>query len=71
MKAVLEFTLPEEREEHETALNGPKYRAVLSDLSQFLRSKLKYETLTQEQAAAYEDVRRELSHLLDEEGLYL
>lgn len=32
MKAKLEFDLPEEREEHEDALNGTKYKLQLEDI---------------------------------------
>lgn len=32
MKAKLEFDLPEEREEHEDALNGSKYKYQLDDI---------------------------------------
>lgn len=32
MKAKLEFDLPEEREEHEDALKGTKYRSQLDDI---------------------------------------
>lgn len=32
MKAILEFTLPEEREEYEDAVNGSKYRYQLNEV---------------------------------------
>lgn len=32
MKAILEFNLPEEREEHEDALNGVKYKCQLDEI---------------------------------------
>lgn len=46
MKALLKFSLPEEQDEFETANNGWKYRSILCDIDNFLRSKLKYEELS-------------------------
>lgn len=39
------------------ALNGKKYWAVLWDLDQLCRSKIKYEELTHEEHQAYQSVR--------------
>lgn len=36
MKAILKFDLPEENAEHQMALDGWKYRAVLSELERWL-----------------------------------
>lgn len=43
MKAILEFNLPEETEEHESALNGGKYKAEIENFSSKLRTIVKYE----------------------------
>lgn len=40
--ATLTFQLPEEREEHATALAGPAYRAALCGLDERLRQMIKY-----------------------------
>lgn len=32
MKAILEFSLPEEQEEHDDALNGTKYKCQLGEV---------------------------------------
>ena len=45
MKAILEFNLPEEQEEHRTALNGGKYYSVIWELGAYLRSLYKYENV--------------------------
>lgn len=37
MKATLEFNLPEDMIDHQDALNGCKYRAILGDLLRFAR----------------------------------
>jgi hypothetical protein len=42
MKAILEFTLPEEASEHRVAVNAGDVLSTLSDLDTDLRSHLKY-----------------------------
>ena len=42
MKATLEFTLPEENQEHRTALNGMNYRCALSKIREQIRQRLKH-----------------------------
>ena len=42
MKATLEFNLPEEEEEHQTAFNGAHWRSISIDMDQYLRNKIKY-----------------------------
>lgn len=43
MKAKLIFQLPEEQDEYNDAINGTKYRVILDELRNFLRTKRKYE----------------------------
>jgi len=69
MKAILEFTLPEENEEFKTAQNGANYSIALWDLDQYLRSKLKYEELSEEQHQAYQDIRGKLYELMQERDI--
>jgi len=57
MKATLEFNLPEENEEHFDALNGSKWRALLQDLDNELRLKMKHGELSEEAYKAYEYIR--------------
>jgi len=71
MKAMLRFTLPEESEEHQLALDGWKWRIVAEEMDNFLRNKLKYEALTEEDDALYQSVRDELQSLIDNQGLAL
>jgi hypothetical protein len=42
MKVTLEFDGSEEQEEYRTALDGWKYRAILNDIREMIRSKEKY-----------------------------
>lgn len=59
MKAVLEFTLPEEKEEFELASKAGLYCSALWDIGQFLRSKEKYgsDALTKEQLELLQEIR--------------
>ena len=41
-KAILEFTLPEETDEHNNAINGWAYKSILFDYDQFLRGLAKH-----------------------------
>ena len=66
MKAILEFTLPEERDEHQEALAGTKYLGILQDLDNELRSTIKYE-----RKVTLQDVRDKLHALMFERGLSL
>lgn len=42
MKAILEFDLPEEAAEHQAALDGYKWKAVVDDMRQYLHTQEKY-----------------------------
>jgi hypothetical protein len=42
MKAIIEFNLPEETQEHKDALNGWKYKSIIKDIFTELRKKRKY-----------------------------
>jgi hypothetical protein len=41
-KATITYTLPEERDQFETACNGHKFKRVISTLLDELRSEIKY-----------------------------
>lgn len=71
MKAVLEFNLPEESTEFEMASNSIKVYCVLSSFDEFLRSKLKYEELTDLEYEVYENCRKELRDMLIENSISL
>ena len=69
MKAILIFNLPKESHEFDNATQGGKMRSVLWDFDQWLRSKTKYEDLTDEQYQVYQGCRDHLRTLLYEENL--
>jgi hypothetical protein len=71
MTATLQFSLPEEQQEFDYAVKGSDWHIVVEDMSNWLRSKLKYEELTPEQDAAYEEARKHLFAILEERGLHL
>ena len=60
MRATLEFDLPDEREELESALFDYKAGMVVWEMAQWLRGKVKYEDLSDEEDRLYEGVRDEL-----------
>jgi len=69
MKAVLEFTLPDEETEFMEAVNGGMFKHVLWQLDQKLRGKLKYETLTECESKCYDTIRKDLHSLLNANNL--
>lgn len=71
MKATLEFALPEETEEFETASNGWRYKSILCELDNHLRSKVKYEDLDDRDYALYEKIREQLWELIRNENVNL
>ena len=69
-KATITFTLPDEQVEFHDAVHAGDYKAVLWDLNQKLRGKLKYDTtLDDSSAAAYQDARDMLHELLNDYGV--
>ena len=68
MKIVLEFDTIEEAQ---LAINGSKYAAAIFEYDQYLRSKLKYETLPEDMYIAYQDSREKLRENLSEYNLLI
>lgn len=66
-KATLEFTLPEEANEHQLAVNGGKWSAVVRDFDLYLRNISKYD-LTK---PSLDEVRAQLHEFLDDYNLSL
>jgi hypothetical protein len=68
MKVILEFNLPEDFTEHQDAIHGSGWRAVVVGFSELLRKELKYKEKSEEVYAALESLQRELlEHISDEE----
>jgi hypothetical protein len=68
MKIVLEFDTIEEAQ---LAINGSKYAAAIFEYDQYLRGKLKYETLPEDMYIAYQDSREKLRANLSEYNLLI
>jgi len=68
MRAILEFSLPEESTDHQLALDGRKWYLLVSDLSRFLRDKAKY---GDSDVIKIDEVRQKLAELLNEDNLNL
>lgn len=73
MKAILEFNLPDDRQDFELASNAMKFWSVLYELDQELRTKTKYapDDLPQDKYDAYQEVRELLHDLMREENIGL
>lgn len=65
---TLQFTLPEEEESLNDALNGAKYKTVLQGIDRKLRDRLKYEWKDEIQT---QEVRNLIFAELGEQGLKL
>lgn len=71
-KIILEFDSFEEREEMESALNGAKWKMLVWNLDQYLRSELKYnDAITGQIYEELEKVRNKLHELKTDSGLTL
>lgn len=63
MKVILEFDGSEEQEEYQNALNGWKYKSILNDIRQMIRSKQKH---TEEETISLDELRQYLFDKLSE-----
>jgi hypothetical protein len=66
MKAILEFNLPEDREEYVVASRGMEWALLVLHIDQFIRNKIKYE---QDREDILQLVRNELTFQMEEKGL--
>ena len=66
MKAILEFNLPEDKEEFDVAAKAMDWALVAWDIDDFIRNKLKYE---QDRDGVLQLVRDRLHFNMEEKGL--
>jgi len=66
MKAILEFNLPEDKEEFDAASKGMDWALLVLHIDQFIRNKIKYE---QDRDDTLQLVRNELTFQMEEKGL--
>ena len=71
MKAILEFNLPEDDVEFQTANNAGKMKSVLWEMDNWLRAKIKHapDTMSEDEYNAYKKCKEYLNELLNEEWL--
>jgi len=71
-KVTLEFDPIEDRDDMESAINGWKWKMLVWDLDQHLRSELKYNpSITGDVYDAVEKIRKHLHELKNDSGLTL
>ena len=71
MKATLEFNLPEETTEHQIAVDGPKWRGVVSDVLEELRTDKKYNQLPEAEYVYNEKISERIWQLMKDQNLEL
>lgn len=74
MKAILEFNLPEDEQEHLDAINGTNWKLVAWDLDMLLRNYIKHggaDNCEDKKYSAFEHIREELHSIIQTKGLTL
>ena len=71
MKAILEFNLPDDQQEHQDALNGYKWRLVVQDIADHLRSSLKHGSHTVEELDVLESIAKRVHETISDYELSL
>jgi hypothetical protein len=71
MKAKLIFDLPEETDSFNNAVSGNDMYLCIYEFDQFLRDKIKYADLSEEQYKVYESIREEFRNKLIENKIFL
>lgn len=70
MKHIIEFDLPEEREELACTLQAGQLRTAIYEYDMWLRSKMKYDDkLTEDQNKVFDECRSNLWNCLTSEGI--
>ena len=64
MKAILEFTLPDEAHEHHVALNGARYLSALRDVDAHIHAVLKYGSAPPARYAEFQKIRDMIRELV-------
>jgi len=72
-KAILEFNLPEEEQEHRDAIEGTMWKLAMWDIDQILRNAIKHgcDQCEDNKYAAFEYIRKEIYNSLDSYKLSL
>jgi hypothetical protein len=69
-RAYISFKLPEEKEDHDTALKAFDYKFALSDLEEWLRSIVKYDNeSSRTRIKVMQEVRDKLHEIMNERDI--
>lgn len=72
MKTILEFRMPEEKEEFELAMNAQTYRRAMREFDGVMKNRLKYgKDLSPVEKEFIEQWRKNFHHVLNHRGIYL
>ena len=71
MKAILEYTLPDDQAEFDFAVQSSNMYAALWDISQELRTLWKYEELDEKEWDMVERIRNKFFEILDDHQIKL
>jgi len=66
MKAILEFDCPEQEQELQTAIDGYKWKFVVSEIDRQLRNQSKYEDV---ETISIDSVRKIITDVINDYGL--
>ena len=70
MEATLKFSLPEENHQYRAAIDGEAYRAVISEVDNYLRNQEKYGDLHMvDTGKAIRTIRKFIEDTLDDHNL--
>ena len=72
MKAILEYILPDDKAEFDTATKAMDWAILAWDLDQYIRNRLKYQSEKLDTSSATEEleiIRNELHILMEDSGL--
>lgn len=67
-KLILEYQMPEDKDDYEMALSASKYAAIIGEFKNELRQKVKYESdsLSDAELKVYEDIRTRLHEIIND-----
>lgn len=73
MKATLVYTLPEDKEDFQIAVDGWRWQKVVIDLNQYLRTQLKYKSdhYSDSELELLEKIRETLHQTIEDSGVSL
>lgn len=71
MKAILEFSLPDDQEEYDLAVKAQDMMRSLNDVRNYLRAKSKYETEDEAKWEAYNEVHQQFFEILNDNNIKL